>query len=310
LHYLCDRLENWSQGEDDFFAQSGEWNQRHSTDDLPERPPGYVQGLVLLTTPQLFAGEEIKYEEEGRTKKGHAVEVVKMELRRLRQGLTRKPDAEIEFFVALVPFRNFGLAFERSLAVLKALHPLGRTGKEVWVNLTAADNTLVHALQLASSLTGIAGRHYCINAPQGTEPRLAHPINRRVLGSPEDTFWIDLPVVAVQGRELRTMVLSILESAGGPVRDESVLAQLKQRWYPRDEADIQSLPEIDQFRRQYLHPMEAQKIIERVGDHIVRVGPLWSRVKSYFELAQRPTTASSLRQLATSNPEWAHWEEI
>ncbi len=307
LHYLRDRLQQSQQAGTDFFGQSGEWNQRGSTGELPDRPPGYVQGLVLLTTPELSSGKiSVTYEEGGKKKQGPALDVVKKELRAMHDDLTCKRGATIEFLVAEIPFRNFEIAFERSLAVLKALHPPARTGKEVWVNLTAGDNTLILALHVASALTGAVGRLYCINVPKDIEQRLTHPVQARHLGMPQnDTFWIDLPVLAVQDQQVRSLVLSILEECSDPLEDKIVLAQLNQRW-----PHAEPLPALEQFRRQYLHAMQAQKLIDRVGEHTVKLGPLGKRVRWYFERAREEIGTTSLRQLESSFPDWAHWEEI
>jgi hypothetical protein len=56
--------------------------------------------------------------------------------------------------------------------------------------------------------------------------------------------------------------------------------------------------------------MESQKLIERIDEHHVKIGPFYGRVKKYFELVQKADgTEDSLRRLADANS-WAHWEEL
>lgn len=304
LHYLKDRLASPAR-RTVFFGQSGEWGHRQSPEEQAGRQAGYVQGLVLLTTPELSAGT-IRgcYEKDGRTLDGKVVDVVRTELKSLREQLACSASSKIELLTAEIPFRNFDLAFERSLAVVQALHPFGRTGKEVWANLTSGDNTLVLALNTVVVLTGTVGRLYCTNVPKTQEHRLTHPIPRSELGSEKDSFWVDLPYIAVQDNELRSVTLRILEREQVPLNDESVLARIHQEW-----VSPVALPSIEHFRRLLLHPMEAQKLIERTDKYVIRIGPLGTRLRKYFESASQPTLAESLRKLAEINPEWAKWEE-
>lgn len=305
LHYLKDRLAH-QPTRDEFFGQSGEWKHRSADTGESARPPGYVQGLVLITTPELHSGVvQARFERAGKLQEGNAIEIVRNELQDLRHGLTCDAAASIEFLVAEVPFRMFDLAFERSLAIMRALHPPGKTGKEVWVNLTAGDNTLNLVLHTVASLTGTVGRLYCINVSGEQERQLTHPVANQCIGTKTDTFWVDLPFIAVQDNELRAATLRILEE-NGSLDDTMLLDRLKSSQWKI----IDQIPDIEGFRRQILHSMAAQRLIERVGEHQVRIGPMWKRLSRYFELVSRRGEETSLRKLAVSNPDWAHWEEL
>lgn len=307
LHYIADRLSRRQSNDEAFFGQSGEWRHRQEAAGQSARPAGYLQGLVLLTTPEIFSGKlPVRIQQGGVEKEYKVLDVVKSELRKHHRHLTGGVDSPVEFCIVQVPFRDFDRAFDRSLDVLHSLHTPGKTGKEVWLNLTAGDNTLMLALNLAAALTGSVARLYCINVAKDKERELRHPVKASHIGTENDRFWIDLPVLAVQDHELRTLVLRTLEAESQPLDDKKLCGLVRQQWLRAN----QPLPEIEQFRRQYLHPMQSQQLIQRVDEHVVQIGPAWERIRRFYLKASGEPTATSIRDLASKHPDWAHWEEI
>ena len=308
LHYVHDRLGRRAIPDIEFFRSSGEWQHRGVTADEHQRHAGYLQGLVLLTTPELAQGMHVAYEEKGKKHEGAVLDVVRNRLVQLLPGLAGA-SASIEFCVISIPHRDFDLAFERAFAVLRALKPRGKTGKEVWVNLTAGDNTLGLALSLAISLTGDVGRTYCTNVAHGQEGRIEHPVSPGDLGTQKDRFWIDVPVVAVQDHDFRNSVMDVLTEIG-ELSDTELLGRLKQRWTNSEHP----LPDIVQFRQQ-LHAMEAQGLVERTGQAVdggftMCEGAHWARVRRFYGILRSSPDATSLRQLGDKFPEWAQWHEL
>lgn len=301
LHYLVDRLNQYLNDKG-FFSQSGEWNQKTEWRSKGTiRPPGYLQGLILMTTPEIKLNKEkLREPIEG---KSNILDIVRNELVKLKKHNKSCFNDSFEFSVCTTPYKDFDTAYERSLLILNALGPSGKTGKEVWLNLTAGDNALVMALHLASAYTGRVARWYCTNVDKDRERELRHPVLKSDLGlEGEDKFWTDLPVVVIQNHEVRLCILELLEKEGKAIEDEELCSRLKNMGKPElSDLDVQSL------RRNYLHSMESQKLTERAGEHSVKIGPMWCRVKKYYEMANQATENLALNKLCEKY-EWADHE--
>jgi hypothetical protein len=195
--------------------------------------------------------------------------------------------------------------FERVAAVLSAVKSVGGLGKDVWVNLTGGSNIINAALELAVSLLGVSARMYYILTDHVRCVRC--PIPKDVMGTAQDTFWVDLPVIYFDFNEQHRLLLEEVVTA--PTATLSV-----DNLYSR----LQGMPgvgplagetiedRLKTFNRLFLLPLLAQRLIVRDGDTI-QAGLGWPLLERYYKAARRAgQEVRTLRQLAEQESRFFH----
>jgi len=128
-----------------------------------------------------------------------------------------------------------------------ALSPPGKTGREVWVNLTGGSNVMNIAALLTTVMSGITGRAYYTYT---RDIRLLRPAS-------EANFWYDLPVLKVSFDRDYEAILRVLKDAGEWVESSELLKMIKgKRW--------QFAVTEDTFASDYLNKLDGW-LIERNG---------------------------------------------
>lgn len=128
-----------------------------------------------------------------------------------------------------------------------ALSPPGKTGKEVWVNLTGGSNVMNLATLLITVISGITGRAY-YTYTQNTG--LLRPAN-------EIDFWYDIPVLKVNFDRDYEAILQVLEAQGDWIESDALFNQVQQqRWQITVSKEI--------FVANYLNKLDGW-LIERDG---------------------------------------------
>ncbi len=225
-NYLGHRLERWDPADQEFFALSGERRQQ-------AEKRGDAQALVLFTTPEVHNGEVLAFgfldnpagQEQGPEHPAMPMlealrALMKKEVRRFGGGRSA-----IELYCCLIDRANLRLSFERVVRVMRSARQPGQLGKEVWINSTGGSNVVNLALHLAAGLTAIPARNYYLQASNDRLVRSRLPPAQ--IGTSQDDFWVDLPIVHLEFNQALQAVMSQVEK--GEVLEEELLSCLKGR---------------------------------------------------------------------------------
>lgn len=281
ISYLAARYERWNDADARFFATSGEFDQ--------EGKRGDVQALVLFTTPEVIDGKQdglcSDYIENpvGQSRgKGQGGQPVPKVLRReLVPDLKRAVGVrrEVALYWCEIDRTELRMTFERVARVIYAARPIGRGGKEIWMNLTGGTNIVNLALQLAAALLTGPARLYYLRAD---DPRcLRHTTPLRDLGTDRDHFWVDIPVISMRLDDATQAILEILDEVRTPLDDKNLLSRLQSHpvaWREFHDKDINTL------RWDYLRSMAGQQLVHRVDEYVVTVGQQWAVLKHYYQV--------------------------
>lgn len=322
LSYIAARYERDNPADQAFFAGSGEVEQ------AAEKKRGDVQALVLFTTEEIYRStllsNQYKRNQPGQSRgqEGSPEGVPSLIKRLSKRDLTTltetnrvpgqsKGRSSIEVYWCLYEPNRPTQTFERVAQCLAAVKSPGSLGKEVWINLTGGSNVLNSAMQLAISLSGESARLYytwtehidCIH----------HTVPRSILGSKDDQFWVDLPVVYFNFNQAHQKILKMLEVC------ESELCSVKDV-YSRcvdgltvkeplvDGEPIEAeKPRLEAFRNQYLMPLIGQQFLvfasdKRVGvyEKAIRIGPNWANLQRYYRAFPSGTEQLTLPKIAAA----------
>lgn len=290
LSYLAHRYQRWSADDKQFFARSGERDQRARGDKV-----GDVQALVLFTTWEVLTGEILAYgyidnpasritqgpEQEGGPMKDVLRHLLKREWSGIAGGRT-----EGSIFWCEIDRRDIRNVYDRVVQVVAALSGVGGQGKEMWINLTGGNNVTNFALELAASLSGEVARLYYVQA----ENRAAE---RCVRFTAENGYWVELPVMPLA---LGRLTLAVLEMLAREAMDTADLYSrtCSQCWDLMRGVDSQEI-----LVEEYLKPMWKQGLIAETKTGYV-VGPQWKLIRPFQErlekARQMPLTIEELVQ--------------
>lgn len=302
VSYIAARYQRNNASDQEFFALSGEVNQTAQRGD--------VQALVLFTTPEVREGraEGLCLDYEANTigqKQGTPVvkdtapmtqalkNLMTDELRMLAGGRR-----EIDVYWCDFNRNDATETFERVARVIAAAKPRGKLGKEVWINLTGGTNVLNLSLQLAAALSGASARLYYLLADNIRLARPSLPVGK--IGSDEDRFWVELPLVYLAFDAAHRAALEELELVGAPIREADLLSRLKGRSQEFHNLDAQS------FQRLFLVPLYAQQLVLWDSGEL-RTGARWQTFKRYYDVMNRilEGQAEPLARLA-ADEDWFH----
>jgi hypothetical protein len=224
-----------------------------------------ISGIVLFTTREIRNGEaENKftdneyYSDKGKVKNEPIFKTVCDFIEDELGDMLYEEKGKIYFCESRLD--NIGANVINLAKALLELSPRGKTGKNLWVNVTGGNNLVTASLTLASFLSGQVGRIYYTFIPHGKE-RFLRPT------SPDAFTWIWVPSLKIGFDREYYEILEELQTCGGWINDEDLLGMLKQR-----RPSYSRLP-LESFRREALNKLHGQGIIER-RDHENRLSPL------------------------------------
>jgi hypothetical protein len=145
-----------------------------------------------------------------------------------------------------------------------SLSPPGKTGREIWVNLTGGSNPMNIGALLATVMSGVTGRAYYTYIQ---DIRLLRPAS-------EADFWYDLPVLKVNFDRDYEAVLQVLNEQHDWVGANELFSYVKQR-HPQFRATKSS------FAPDYLNKLDGW-LIERDNDRN-RLSPAGRRFLELIE---------------------------
>ena len=108
-----------------------------------------------------------------------------------------------------------------------AAKPLGKVGKEVWINLTGGTNVVNMALQLAAALLGRPARLYYVLSDDIRCLRHTVPIDD--IGTGRDRFWVEIPAIYLRLDPTTAALLETLEQHCSAIADDELLGRLQER---------------------------------------------------------------------------------
>jgi len=314
ISYLGARRQRWNASDQAFFALSGEHRQD------PDQKPGDIEAIVLFSTAEIRTGSEISRSYilnepgniNGLEKNGQRMPNL---LRRdLPKELAKSTErTEVSLYWCDAVRDDPVTTFERVMAVLLAAKPPGYVGKEVWINLTGGNNIINAALNLSASLTGMPARMYYLLS---TNDRcFRHTVHERQIGTSDDHFWVETPIPYVAFNRNHQALLRMLEEE---MKGESVEIELAlDRLQGVDEFSTISgntrREKVQLFRRFYIVPLQAQRLIDSSNDDKIRIGMAWPRFKRYYEAMANQSILSgertTLAQLSNAET-WFHQEKL
>jgi hypothetical protein len=214
--------------------------------------PMKISGIVLFTTKEIrngaissFIDNEYNFE-KGRESKGPIFETVCNFIDQEFGERLKEEKGKIYFCESKLNDVKKNIV-NAAKAVLE-LSPRGRTGKNIWMNITGGNNLITASLILTSFLSGLVGRIYYTFIP--------HNKTKYLRPTSTATFqWIDIPVLKIGFDEKYYEILRTLRDADW-IRDEKLHNILKQKGFYRGLS-------IDFFRREILNKLHGQGIIEK-----------------------------------------------
>lgn len=175
-----------------------------------------TSGIVLFTTKKIFEGKLLEHEcvdnqldsRRGviKTKSVKIIDVVKEFLRKDKDLNEMMNEGAKVYWLESRP-SEFNFNLEQLLELFHYLSPIGKVGKEMWVNITGGTNVVNVALSMATALTGVTGRQYYTFVPQD---------DIKYLRPPEitDKFWCDIPVLKIIFDRVYEIILRVLSEIG------------------------------------------------------------------------------------------------
>ncbi|MFZ4657661.1 MAG: hypothetical protein ACOYNY_11655 [Caldilineaceae bacterium] len=313
ISYLGARRQRWNPVDQTFFALSGERGQK--LDDKP----GDIEALVLFSTADIRTGREISRDyilNRPGTVSGSDVSGQRISemLRKVLPSelIATTERTEVSLYWCDVMRDDPVTTFERVMAVLLATKSPGRMGKEIWINLTGGNNIINSALNLSASLTGMPARMYYLLSTN--DACLRHTVPERELGTDADHFWVEPPIPYIAFNPNHRALLRLLEEE---IKGEAIEIDFVLDWLQNVD-DFGSISgdtrqeKLKLFRRLYIVPLRAQRLLDLLDDNTIRLGTAWPQFKRYYEAMVSQTNVMdqriTLAQLA-KDANWFH-EEI
>ena len=218
-----------------------------------------VERVLIFTSGEVISGTlkagEVVFNEPFR-ESGKVVRPGLPVVEVIRKFLEKEcPDAEL--LGCPVDVHDFSSCFEAVAKVVLKYHPPAKTGKHVWANVTGGTNQLNLAIAQAAYLSGAIARLYYTFIADPKHARYLRPFSR----DPSDFRFRFIEVLRMSFDERTYYVLELLEEKG-PLSDEDMLSELRQRHVGFEGIDLQT------FRTDYLHVMDRYTIGKRADGKV------------------------------------------
>ena len=295
LSYLAHRYQRNGPADREFFARSGERDQRREGKKV-----GDVQAIVLFTTPEVVHGDlrglAWEYVDNGLARREGATgvrapmpEVLRRFLPAEWRRITGRKEGDL--FWCEIDRGDIRTTYDRMVRVVAALAGVGGQGKEMWANLTGGTNVVNSALHLAAALSGEIARTYYVQAQEGMEKHLRC--------TAEDGYWVELPsmplALAPLSREILALVREHTSMTAGKIRERLV----GEHW------SLLGALDKDAFIRSYLGPLWKCGLLAEVDGlpGAYQVGPQWTLIEPYADvLASARADGVTIEALAEREP--------
>ncbi len=218
---------------------------------------GGIQNIVLFTTPEIKDGTEISYpykdnqygsNQGKKINSGNVIDVVTSFIEKEFGEILKKEKGKVYYCEASTSDLEKNL---RNISkVVLSLSPSGKTGKNIWMNVTGGTNVMNISMLLASFLSGLISRTYYTFVPKEHNEML-RPVN-------EENFWIDIPSIKIGFDENYYEILKILGNEW--LNQIELLNRLKgsNNYFNGVSEDV--------FKREFLNKMDSQGLIKRDGN--------------------------------------------
>lgn len=280
LSYLARRYTRWNNEDQQFFAYSGEAEQRKEGEKT-----GDVQGIVIFSTREVISGKSssgkpfncFDYQNNqpgkpsGKDFEGdRMLTVIEKTLKQKACNPIFGGRTKVPVFWCCIDRYDVAETYEHIIQTIAALSSVGRQGKEIWINLTGGSNPMNFALQLATTLSESGARQYYVQA-QGTD---AH---KCIHFTSEENYWLELPILPLDFSTLNQQVLALLEEG------DKNLEQIYQKLFNTPAVlEAMRLHKPETFRDDVLAPMWKRTLIIGNEDSY-SIGPQWDTIRPYAE---------------------------
>ncbi|QLE58527.1 hypothetical protein [Nostoc sp. TCL26-01] len=303
ISYLAEIYNNWEAEGKEFFASSGEEEQREKGASV-----GGIQLLILFTTKEVINGE-VDCEEYINNPCGQRVgkHETQANMKKILEPLLMQEWSKIKapqignngiVYWCEVELRNIKTTYERIAKVLASLAKgSGSQGKEIWVNLTGGNNVINLALQMAASLSGEVTRVYYVQAANNIAEKCVRFTNK-------ESYWVELPVMPLVMSDLSNAVLDVL-SLNQPMTSKELhnkLVHHQTYWSLMQGIDYEP------FKDNHLRSMKKLGLITvtrgyEVGNGISTLGPQWELILEYEKIMDEALKKAAEEGLTIENLE-------
>jgi|GEM_PF-800765 len=309
ISYLAELYQNWETEGKDFFARSGEAEQRQDGKQV-----GSIQLLVIFTTKEVIDGQEkcehyIKnpYGQVSGNPEKHTGNMKQVLEPLLKEEWSKFIDKEEEkesskvkpqkktgtIYWVEVDRRDIKTTYERIAKVVASLaEGSGGQGKELWMNLTGGNNVINFALQMAASLSGEVARLYYVQAVNDKAEKCVRYTNK-------DSYWVEVPMIPLVMNDLNKRILNVVEELQkiGTPCCQDIYGMLKQE-YPY--SCLLDNVEFADFVDKYMHPLWKAGLIateencneqyQNDKNRLCRIGKEWDKIQQYDAIMKTALT--------------------
>lgn len=314
ISYLAELYNNWEAQGKEFFASSGEEEQRKKGNKV-----GGIQLLVLFTTKEVINGDVDceSYRKNPYGKIGGNLEKKPNDMKKILEHLLIEEWSKIKgqgntgiIYWCEVELRDIKITYERIAKVVASLAKgSGQQGKEIWMNLTGGNNVINSALQMTASLSGEVARIYYVQAANDQAEKCVHFTDK-------NNYWVELPVIPLAVSDLNNEILKIIEQEQ-EIQSSVILSNLQghdQYW-----RTFQSV-ELENFINKYLRPLKKQRLINVRKDNlsdkdgICTIGSQWELILGYGNIMKEALQKADKEVLTIKKLEqqetWISYQEI
>lgn len=224
--------------------------------------PRNIQNIVIFTTPEIKSGKLKSYpyinneflsstaQEKGNNNSENVIDII-LEFIRSELGVMLNSERGNVFYCQASANKVEDNLKALARAILY-LSPPGKTGREIWMNVTGGTNIMNISVLLAACLSGLVARIYYTFVPREDQKFLC----------PTARFeWIDLPCIKIGFDEEYYEVLEILRDIDTYLSATQLLGRLKSL----ESQYFQNMP-LQTFIREFLNKLDGQGLIERKNE--------------------------------------------
>ncbi len=216
------------------FSGSGGIKHKNNT-------PGEIEAIVLFTSEEVINYKLSAFRYNGCDKP----DMVRSEIvQNLQSVWKRGPKIGKRIFWCEVDIDNYQNCFDKMIQVAYLFSQPGKTGKEIWCNLTGGSNSIQLALLSMARLTAVSTKHYLISQRKEYQKEIRVPVHIKVNPN-KDEYFNTLPFLkfSIDTHSFYS-ILTELESLG-EITTQELWSRLKDKQHFSDCS-------LDEFKRQYM----------------------------------------------------------